>query len=428
MDEETRNKNKDTKDDTDESDKSFDQAVEEATGWEEATGGEEAGESANTMHYLLIGLAVVILLLNIYSIAQINDLGGKISSLNKVTGMAVSNTSTQPSETSPITIATIQKTVPTTTLATSSQPVNIIVLSDKRCADCNFVDDVITQLSDVFPGMTSTRLDYSTPEGKKLYTDAQLRYLPAVLFSADVKNDKNYSAIQQYLEPAGQYQSLRIGSQYDPTCYKDDGTPDCSKCGNMTECRNETKKDLQVFVMSDCPYGKQAIQALKQVADNFGDSITYDVHYIANENGGAFTSLHGQYEVDEDIVQLCVKTYSPDEWLDYINCRSTNGVKDIDWHICANEAGITSIAVKTVEKCVNGSKGKQLLATDIQLAQALSINSSPTWLANNRYEFNAIDAETVKQNFCKYNPGIPGCDVTLNTSTGGLSPTGGCAG
>jgi hypothetical protein len=423
MDEETKYRKKNLDADIS-NDNSFDQAVEEAAGENEA---EEAPQ--NTMQYAVIGLAVLILLLNIYSIAQINELGGKINSINKVTGLVTYNGSSDKNPTTlPTSVVTTteQNVAATTTLTIATQKVNAIVLSDKRCTDCVFVDDVITQLLDVFPGLTTTKMDYGTTEGKKLFSDAQLKYLPAILFSEDAKTAAGYSNVADYLEAAGNYKSLRIGAQFDPACYNVDGKVDCAKCANKTECRPEKKNDIQVFIMSDCPYGRQAIQALKPVVDNFGDALTWDVHYIANEQDGNFTSLHGQYEVDEDIVQLCVKAYSPDELLDYLYCRSTNGIKGIDWHTCAKDSGISSIAVKTIEKCVNGTKGKELLSTDIKIAESLSIGGSPTWLANNRYQFGGIDSETVKTNLCKYNSGLSGCDVVLNSSTGGLSAAGSC--
>jgi hypothetical protein len=422
MDEETKHR-KNTEDDIS-NDNSFDSVVEEATGGNEA---EEAPQ--NTMQYIVVGLAVLILLLNIYSIIQINDLGSKINTINKVTGFVTYNGSSGNTPTTmslSVATTTQQNAAATTTLAATTRAVNVIVLSDKRCTECVFVDDVITQLQAAFPGLTTTKTDYGSTEGKNLFSDAQLTYLPAVLFSEDAKTAAGYSDVADYLVAAGKYQSLRIGAQFDPLCYKDDGTVDCVKCANKTECRPEKKNDIQVFIMADCPYGRQAIQALKPVVDNFGDAITWDVHYIANEQNGNFSSLHGQYEVDEDIVQLCVKAYSPDELLDYIYCRSTNGVKGIDWHTCAKDVGISSVAIKTVEKCVNGTKGKELLSADIKIADALSIGGSPTWMANNRYQFGGIDSETVKSNLCKYNSGLSGCDVKLNASTGGLAATGSC--
>jgi len=414
MDEETKYRNKNTQDDIS-NDNSFDQVVEEAT---EVNKAEEAPQ--NTMQYVVVGLAVLILLLNFYSIAQINDLGGKINSLNKITGLVIYNGSSDKNpSTLPISVVTTtqQNLAATTTLAAADQKVNVIVISDKRCTDCAYVDDVITQLLDVFPGLTTTKLDYGTTEGKKLFSDAQLKYLPVILFSEDAKTAAGYSDIADYLEAAGKYQSLRVGAKFEPSCYNADGTIDCAKCSNKTECRPEKKNDIQVFIMSDCPYGRQAIEALKPVVENFGDAITWDVHYIANEQDGKFSSLHGQYEVDEDIVQLCVKEYSPDELLDYLFCRSTNGIKGIDWHTCVKDSGISSVAVKTIEKCVNGSKGMELLSNDIMMAEALGVGGSPTWLANNRYLFGGIDSETVKTNLCKYNSGLSGCDVKLNSGS-----------
>jgi hypothetical protein len=427
MDEETKHRNKNTEDDNS-NDNSFDQVVEEATGGNEP---EEAPQ--NTMQYIVVGLAALILLLNVYSIAQINDLGGKINSINKVTGLVTYNGSSDRNPTTmPLTVVTtLKETEQTgavaTTLGGSDQKINVIVLSDKRCTDCAFTDDVITQLLDVFPGLTSTKMDYGTTEGKKLFSDAQLTYLPAILFPEDAKTAAGYSEIADYLVAAGKYQSLRIGAKFEPSCYNAEGTIDCVKCANKTECRPEKKNDIQVFIMSDCPYGRQAIEALKPVIENFGDAITWDVHYIATQNDdGTFSSLHGQYEVVEDIVQLCVKEYSPDELLDYLYCRSTNGVQGIDWHTCAKDSGISSIAIKTVEKCVNGSKGMELLSNDITIAESLGVGGSPTWLANNRYQFGGIDSETVKTNLCKYNSGLSGCDVVLNSSTGGLAAAGSC--
>ena len=170
--------------------------------------------------------------------------------------------------------------------------------------------------------------------------------------------------------------------------------------------------------MSDCPFGRQAVEALKEVADNFGDNIDYEVHYIASEDGDGFRSLHGQYEVDENIIQLCVNEHSPEQWLDYMYCRSTKGVKGIDWKECAEETGVD---VDAVQECFDGEEGEELLRQDIKIANSMGVSASPTWLANNRYKFSGIDAETVKSNVCRYNPDIDGCENVLTSTTGGLS-------
>ena len=175
--------------------------------------------------------------------------------------------------------------------------------------------------------------------------------------------------------------------------------------------------------MSDCPYGKEAIKALYDVENNFGDNLDFEVHYIASESGDGFNSLHGQYEVDEDITQLCVKEHNTEDvWLEYLYCRSTNGIRGIDWKDCAEETGVD---IPSVETCLEGDEGANLLREDIKIAESLGIGASPTWLANNKYKFSGIDAETVKQNFCTYNQGLEGCENTLSEDSGSV-PAGSC--
>jgi hypothetical protein len=307
--------------------------------------------------------------------------------------------------------------------------VNVIVLSDKRCAECD-TTGLESSLKGIFPGMVLTRYDYGDPEGKKLYQDLGLKALPAFLFDDTVAKDENYANVQNYLEAAGTYKSLKIGAEFDPAAEicdneKDDdgnGKTDCSdsSCSAKLVCREEKPKNLGVFIMSDCPYGKLAVKALKEVVDNFNNQISFEVHYIADDNGdGTFSSLHGAYEAEEDMVQLCVKKYSPAVWLDYLYCRSDKGIKGIDWKGCAQDNGVD---IAKVESCSTGDEGKDLLRQDIKLAQGLGISASPTWLANNKYQFSGIAAEAIKQSFCKYN-NITGC---ANTLSGAAAPSGNC--
>ena len=312
-------------------------------------------------------------------------------------------------------------------VTTETGKVNLVVLNDKRCASCD-TTGVVAQLKQLFPDLEVKEVDYGSKEGKKLYESTGVVNLPALLFDDSVITAEGYPQVQRYLENKGGYLSLRIGAKHDPKAEICDngiddtgnGKVDCEDetCENKMECREEKLNHLQVFIMSDCPYGRKAVEALKGVVDNFGESIDYEVHYIANEAGDGFNSLHGQYEVDENIIQLCAKEHSPEKWLDYLYCRSTKGVREKDWKECAGEVGVD---IEKVEACFGGEEGKNLLREDIKIANGLGISASPTWLANNRYKFSGIDAETVKTNFCNYNEDLEGCKNTLSTDTGGVA-------
>ncbi len=302
------------------------------------------------------------------------------------------------------------------------QTVNLTLLTDKRCKNCD-LGGQISNLKNIIPGIKIKEVDYMTPEGLELFKTTGVERLPALLFDQNIESSgEGYCQVKNYLRYAGDFRQLRIGADFDPTAEicdnqvddNGDGIIDCddSACAKNIECRPEIKNHLQVFTMSDCPYGRRAIMALKKNNDNFKDQLKIEVHYIASVQGDVFDSLHGQYEVTENITQLCVNKYSPIVWLDYLNCRSVNGIKDKNWEECANE---TLVDISAVNKCVNGSEGRSLLAEDIKLSQKLGIIASPTWIANNNKKFSGTRAETVKSNICEANIDIQGCENNLGS-------------
>ncbi len=317
-------------------------------------------------------------------------------------------------------------------VAVDQTALSAIVLNDERCVECD-VTNLLAQLRTLFSAMSVKELDYNSNEGKKLYQDSSIKVLPAILFTDKIKEQTNYAQVQNYLVQAGSYLSLRIGAQFDPTaeiCDNEiddtgDGKIDCDDpdCENSMLCREEIKNKLDVFVMSQCPYGTRALDAMKEVLDNFKNNIDFDIHYIATElPDGSFSALHGQPEVDENIRELCAVKYYPDnyKYMDYIWCRNRD-IRSTDWQSCAKAAFGTADVIKT---CFEGAEGKQLLSKDIEIANQLGIGASPTWLANNQVQFSGIDSETTKQNYCKANPGLAGCSNTLTASSD--VPAGGC--
>ncbi len=312
---------------------------------------------------------------------------------------------------------------------TEPEKIELLVLVDERCKDCETERTMQTN-KNYFPGIEERYVDYSTEEGKQIYEDYDIQYLPAYIFDENIKETQTWKTNLRlttfFDEVNGKYilKAQAVDATFNPTteiCDNEidddgDGKIDCkdSDCKDKMMCKEELANNLQVFIMSDCPFGRMAVEALKEVADNFGKNINYEVHYIASESGDGFRSLHGQYEVDENIIQLCVLENSPDEWLDYIYCRSTKGVKDKDWKDCASE---TNVDTGAVQGCFDGDQGKELLREDIKIANSLGIGASPTWLANNKYTFSGVDGETVKKNFCKYND-LEACSNTLGAGSG----------
>ncbi len=328
--------------------------------------------------------------------------------------------------------------------------VPVTIITDKRCKECR-AQFWERRLKNMFPGAQVTIVDYTDDAGKKLYEKVGVKLLPAILFDKEVEKADNYQRIRRFLSPKGDYLQFRSGAKFDPSkevcdngkddtgnglvdckdpdckhakvCMekcdngKDDtgnGLVDCKDpdCKNTLICRKEIPKKLEVFVMSQCPYGVRALNAMKEVLDNFKNDIHFEVHYIASAlPDGKFRSLHGQGEVDEDMRELCaMKHYAKNyKWMDYVLCRNKD-IRKGSWESCTGENGISADVIK---KCVE-SDGKKLLTQDIKIAEGLGIGASPTWLANNKFKFSGIDAETVRRNICQHNKGMKNCDKKLS--------------
>ncbi len=149
------------------------------------------------------------------------------------------------------------------------------------------------------------------------------------------------------------------------------------------EIPKKQKPIIQLFVMSKCPYGIQAENALFPVIKLFKSKVDFKLHFIANEKGTGFDSLHSQPEVNEDLRQVVVMKYYSDTYMDYISCQNSNYLKSADlettWKACLTS---NNMDITKVEAAYKGKEGADLLRANIKAATEKDISSSPTLLIN----------------------------------------------
>jgi len=309
--------------------------------------------------------------------------------------------------------------------------VSITIVTDKRCAECGALQWQ-GRLQEVFPGAVFSVKDYTEEDGKKFCTGLGLSLLPVILFDKEVEKSESYDLVKQFLQPRGDYLELNVGAKFDPTkeiCDNrqddtGDGKVDCDDkdCKETLVCRREVPKRLDLFVMSQCPYGVKALNAMAEVLKNFNNGIAFNVNFIAATEGEGFKSLHGQAEVDENIRELCaIKNYKKNfKYMDYILCRNKN-ITSANWQECTGSNGINA---GVIDKCFVGD-GKQILRENIKIAAGLGVGVSPTWLANNKFQFSGLSADEIKTQLCKYNKELKNCDKKLSGPEAG-GAGGGC--
>ena len=152
--------------------------------------------------------------------------------------------------------------------------------------------------------------------------------------------------------------------------------------------RGPMKPDVELFVMSYCPYGVQAEQELLPFLETYGDTIDFKLRFIIGKEEASaedasgdirFTSLHGETELIENKRQMVIAELYPEKLFDYLLCRADHLQEA--WVNCAKDVGLD---VGRISEAVEAEKVTLDLVEEIQRKEALNIKGSPTLVIDGR--------------------------------------------
>lgn len=173
---------------------------------------------------------------------------------------------------------------------------------------------------------------------------------------------------------------------------------------------------LEVFVMSQCPYGTMAEEMIinAQKEGKIPADKTIKLRYIVSYNGqNGFQSLHGSGEWEENVRQLLIAKYYPSKLWKYLEIRNKD-VRSSRWDKAMEEAGINS---KKIMKKFD-TEGVELLKAEAAYSDEYGINASPTFLWEGK---EVLDFGTVSQK-----PGLEFLNPARAQRGGGAAPAGSC--
>ena len=190
------------------------------------------------------------------------------------------------------------------------------------------------------------------------------------------------------------------------------------------KCKSVPKADvpeIEMFVMSYCPFGQQAESGLIPVARALGDSINLVPKFIVSKQGDSYRSLHGEPELNEDIRQMCVYKYYEDKIWDYIekiNAQCSLGNIETCWETQAEAVGIDVSKIKTCQQ----DEGNALLDAEIEATSKYGVTGSPTVIVNGQKYSGGRAPEDYKSYICcAFNDKPEACDTKLGETTGAAS-------
>jgi protein-disulfide isomerase len=153
--------------------------------------------------------------------------------------------------------------------------------------------------------------------------------------------------------------------------------------------KGDNKPQIDFFVMSYCPYGNVAEEAIEPAYQNLKDKAIFNPRYVvyANYGGGGsdyciedgkYCSMHGVQELNQDIRELCVDKYMGiDNYFKFVlemNDKCTSKNADTCWVQVAKDLGLDTEKISTCES----DEGVELAKENYDACQALGVSGSPT--------------------------------------------------
>jgi hypothetical protein len=135
------------------------------------------------------------------------------------------------------------------------------------------------------------------------------------------------------------------------------------------------KPEVELFIMSHCPYGTQMEKGILPAAKLLGDKIDFKLKFV-------YYAMHpSQGEVEEQLNQYCIQEEQNDKLLDYLECFLTEG----DGEGCLDEIGIDRTALTTCTE-----------AADEEFQITANLEDTSSWLSGKYPLFNTHKTDNEK--------------------------------
>lgn len=167
-----------------------------------------------------------------------------------------------------------------------------------------------------------------------------------------------------------------------------------AKQAEKTEAENKNDvPEVDLFVMSYCPYGLQMERGILPVVEALGNKIKFNLKFTSY-------TLHGQKEVDENLNQYCIEKNQPSKLGAYLKCfwKKSTGTADA----CMKTVGINSAQIKS---CVADAT-KQFNPTEKDFSinkddnTKYGVQGSPTLVVNGTTVSSGRDSASVLKAIC----------------------------
>ncbi|HNX11062.1 MAG TPA: thioredoxin domain-containing protein [bacterium] len=194
-------------------------------------------------------------------------------------------------------------------------------------------------------------------------------------------------------------------------------TSDTSSTPVTTVTEKKAKPEVELFVMSYCPYGTQIEKGILPVVDLLKDKIDFELKFCDY-------AMHGDKELTENMVQYCIQKEQTAKLSSYLSCFLADGQSDA----CLTKAGVDKTKVNSCVSKTDKQFGVMAQKEKKGSYPAFNVNAednakynvggSPTLIINGQEIQSDRDPQSLLNTICSAFENKPKeCDQKLSTAS-----------
>lgn len=271
------------------------------------------------------------------------------------------------------------------TWTSSSDPiVNLIVVNDKNCEQCN-VDDMLKQMkTNAVPTMVIKDVAFDSVDGKALLAKFEAKSLPALIFDSNIEKTEIYKQISNVLvNKDGKYyiNPSTSGIPQGKLLQK----PVISDQDRVSGPANAAVTILE-FSDFQCPYCKVASETLKQVLAAYPK----DVRLVYREF--PLRDIHKDAQYAAEAAECAGDQGKFFEMHDAIFADQTKLDKDS----IAKDAGNLKLDMAKFNECLASGKFKAKIDADVKSGTDFGVSGTPALFIGDRFVSGGSKIEDLK--------------------------------
>ncbi|MBS1266895.1 MAG: hypothetical protein MAG795_00864 [Candidatus Woesearchaeota archaeon] len=290
--------------------------------------------------------------------------------------------------------------------------VKLYVVNDKTCLTCD--SSRITEISkQLFPGVVVEQVDVSSQKGEEMVKELDLVYVPAFVFEPEVTQTytwENQPNVRGAFELVDEKYKIKDSSTGATRFVDQEKRAEFLAKREVT--LGDNKPQIDFFVMSYCPYGNQAEEAVAPVYELLGDKVEFNPRFVIYTNyadksdnycmdNGKYCSMHGIQELNQNIREDCAHDLFGDKALfDFAlamnkACNANNA--DTCWVDVAEDL---ELDVQKIKNCED-NEGLSYAKDEFEMTELYGVTGSPSIFIEGEAYNGARSPEAIKTALCK---------------------------